>query len=227
MNKFHRCAAIALQKIGYVVFFSLYKIFVRIEIRGRENILGLAGPIILAANHASELDPTAIPLCLPFFSKFFPIYFVSNPTEKYKTFGWRRFFYGGVFFNLLGAYPIYSGQKNYAVSLDTHIKLLRKGKTVCIFPEGKRTCDGAMNHAHGGLGYLVYATSATVVPIAIDTFFHITFWNFFLRRRKVTMTICKPMPADEFFFPIIPSAADFRAASQKVLDRIEEAIILK
>src|ERR1035437_6979055 len=172
--KFRYYSPIILQKIGYAIFFLLYKFFVRIEICGRENLPGLSGPIILASNHASELDPPAMALALPFFSKLFPIYFVANPTEKYKTCGWRSYIYGGCFFNMLGAYPIFSGSKDYATSLTSHVALLRQYRTVCIFPEGKRSPDGNIGTARGGLGYLVHTTGATVVPIAINTFFHIT-----------------------------------------------------
>jgi 1-acyl-sn-glycerol-3-phosphate acyltransferase len=235
MKKFKYYTPLVLQKIGYVLFFPIYKIFVRIEIRGRENLRGLSGPIILAGNHTSELDATIMPLVLPLFSKLFPIYFVSNPTEKFKTFGWRKFFYGGTFFNMLGAYPIFSGRKNYAISLHSHIKLLRKGKTICIFPEGKRTKDGKLNPAHGGLGYLAYVTGAAVVPIAIDTFFNTTPRDFFLCRRKVTVTVCKPISARKIFNgPAIsasgrqiknPCVATFRAASQTALDKIGEVLV--
>ena len=100
MRKFFYVTPIILQKIGYVIFFLLYKIFVLIEIRGKEHFKNISGPVILAANHTSELDVTAIPLILPFFSKLSPIYFVANQTEKYKTFGWRGYIYGGIFFNL-------------------------------------------------------------------------------------------------------------------------------
>jgi 1-acyl-sn-glycerol-3-phosphate acyltransferase len=226
MKKFRYYTPLLLQKIGYILFFPVYRFFVRIEISGRENLSKLSGPIILAGNHTSELDATAIPLVLPFFSELFPIYFVSNPTEKYKTFGWRKYFYGGTFFNMLGAYPIFSGRKNYGISLDNHIKLLRKGCTVCIFPEGKRSLDGKLGPARGGLGYLAYVTGATVVPIAVDTFFNISAHDFFLRCRKVTVTICKPMPVKEIISPEIknPSVENFRAGSQKVLDRIAEVL---
>lgn len=78
MRRIHYYTPIILQKIGYILFFLIYKLFVSIEIRGKEHLTSLSEPIIIATNHTSELDATAIPLVLPFFSKFFPIYFVTN-----------------------------------------------------------------------------------------------------------------------------------------------------
>lgn len=193
---------------------------------GRENFIGLSGPVILAPNHTSELDVTALPMVLPFFSHLRPIYFVMNTREKFTSgnLGWRGYFYGCGFLKLLGGIIINPGHKDYSVSLKNHIKLLKEGHTLCIFPEGKCTKNGCVGEAHGGLGYLVYATGATVVPIAINTFFNMSWRDFLLRRRKVTITISEPIMADRIISPEIKSlmAEDFRYASQIVLDRSKE-----
>jgi 1-acyl-sn-glycerol-3-phosphate acyltransferase len=227
MQKFHYYLPIFFQKVAYILFYVVYKLFLNIKIVGKENIRGLTGPIILAPNHTSELDPTVIPLLLPFISSLYPIYFVTNPTEKYKTFGWRSYLYGGTFFNILGGYPVYSGNKDYAVALESHIRLLKNGQTLCIFPEGKRTRDGHLNPARGGLGYLVATTGASVVPVAIDTFFNLTLWDFILRRRALTIAILPRMGASELLEGIHlnePTAEDYRDIGQKVLDEIREVL---
>ncbi len=220
MGKFYYYIPILLQKIGYVVFYPLHKFFVRLEVRGRENLLNIDGPIIIAANHTSELDTTLVHLALPFFSKFYPIYYITNPRDKYKTFGWRSYLYGGVFFNILGGYAVHSGHRNYAYALDSHIRLLRKRKTILIYPEGKRTLDGKMNPARGGLGYMVHTTGAVVIPLAINTFFNMSSGQYFFRRRKVVMTILPPMTQKDLIDIQNPNVEDYRNAGQKVLDRI-------
>jgi 1-acyl-sn-glycerol-3-phosphate acyltransferase len=224
MRRIHYYTPIILQKIGYILFFLIYKLFVSIEIRGKEHLDSLSEPIIIATNHTSELDATAIPLVLPFFSKFFPIYFVTNSEDKYRTFGWRGYLYGGVFFNMLGGYSVYSGNKNYAIALADHVDILKHGHAICIFPEGKRTRDGILNPARGGLGYLVHTTGAVVVPVAIDTFFNISLWDFLTCQRKVVITICKPMTRDELVSTSHPTVEDYRSVGQKVLERIDEVM---
>lgn len=193
MKKLHTVLPFILQKIGYIVFFILYKVFMHLEVKGLGNLEKEKGPFIFAFNHTHELDSTAIPLVLPFWSRHFPLFFVSAAKERYKTFGWRGFLYGGAFFNALGAYSVFSGQHNYAYALQTHEELLKKGYSMCIFPEGKRTPDGAIGPARGGLGYLVDASGVPVVPVAISGFFNISATDFFLGRRKLVLTVGEPM----------------------------------
>jgi 1-acyl-sn-glycerol-3-phosphate acyltransferase len=220
MKKYHTIIPWILQKIGYILAWIVLKFFVHLEIRGKENLQDITKPLILAQNHTGELDSAIFALIWPLFSKQFPVYFVSNPKEKFHTFGWRSYIYGGAFFNMLGAYPIISGHHNYAYALQNHIFLLRKGKTVCIFPEGGRTRDGKLKPSHGGVAYLAYTTSTSVLPIATNTFYNLNWKEFFLRRRHIVVTIGKPMSYKEVVPSKTPYVADFQAGGQRVMEAI-------
>lgn len=222
MKKFYYFLPIILQKVGFFVFYTFHKVFVRIEVKGRENLVGLKKPIILASNHTSELDVTASPLILGLFSPFYPIYYITDPKEKFKSFGWRNYLYGGIFFNILGGYPVNSGFKDYEISLENFIDLIDKKNTIYIFPEGKRSVDGGLNPVRGGLGYLVYETGATVVPIVIDTFFDMSWWKYFGMRRRVTINILKPIKAEELIITNEPHLEEYKDVSRKVMKKIEE-----
>lgn len=222
MNNFYYYIPIVLQKIGRIIFGFIFKIFLRIEISGNKDFLNYKGPIIFSANHTGEFDPVIFSLILPVFSKFYPLYFVSNSQERYKAFGWRSYFYGGIFFNFLGAYQIFSGKKNYAFALQNHINILRKGRTVCIFPEGKRTADGRFLKARGGLGYLTFTTVTPVLPISIKTFYNMSLTDFLLRRKKLKVFVGDLIYPKDIFLTNNPKVADFQNASQKILDIIEE-----
>jgi 1-acyl-sn-glycerol-3-phosphate acyltransferase len=213
-----------MQKLGYVVFYPLHRLFVGMEIRGRENLNGLEGPIILASNHTGEMDTMTIHMVFPFFSRFFPIYYITSPTIKYNTFGWRSYIYGQTFFQLFGGYAVHSGFKDYSISLEDQIYLLEKGHTVQIYPEGKMTRDGKMSPARGGLGYMVYKTGAKVLPVAIDTFYNLSWSDYFKRKRKVIVTILPPLSENEIATVLEPTVEDYRHTSQIVLDRIQEVL---
>lgn len=229
MKKFHYYfIPLVLQRFGYLIVCALQKFFLRLEIRGRENLKNISGPVILAPNHTSELDAPSVPLIFPFFSNFFPIYYTTHSKEKYKKkerFGWRSLIYGGIFFDLLGGSSVYSGYKNYAISLRNHIYLLKRGNTICIFPEGKITLDGNISPARGGLGYLVHTTNATVIPVAIDTFYNLSWKEYLLRKRKVVITICEPMRKNDLFDTTNPKVEHFRNAGEIVLNKIKEKLI--
>lgn len=227
MERVRYFIVVVLQKVGYCVFFVLLKFFVGLEIKGKENIKDLKGPVIIASNHTGELDVTALVLALPFFSPLSPIYFVMSTSERFKTaphFGWRQKIYSSGFLSLLGGISIRPGFKDYATSLSDHLELLKMGKTICIFPEGKCTNTNESNPARGGLGFLIYTSKATVVPIAINSFFKMTWMEFLLRRRKVRMVIGQPIKASDIIKAEIPAPDKdtCREASQFVLDRSRE-----
>jgi len=202
----------------------LHKIFVKIEIRGRENLKGLKKPVIFASNHTSELDVTITPLMLGLFSRFYPLYYVSDPKDKFKSFGWRNYIYGGIFFNILGGYPIHSGFHDYEISLVTFIELLEDGQSVFIFPEGKRTADGKLGKARGGLGFMVYEMEVPVVPVAINTFYDISWKKYFTRSRKVIVTILPPIFPDKLIKTDTPTVEDYRHATKEILKRIDKEL---
>lgn len=224
MNRFYHCVPYVIQNLFFLTFLPFYKFFLRLEIRGAENLKNIEGPIIIAPNHTSELDPTVIPLILPFLSLKLPIYSVIYPIEKYKTpdWKWRRFVYGKLFFNLLGGYSTYSGHKDYEISLENHIGLLKLGRTVCIFPEGKCTTDGKLGSARGGLGFLAVRTNSVIVPLVINTFYGITIKELLLRRRKIVLTVLPPIFPESLNMSVNSSPAEFKNIGQMVLDRIEK-----
>lgn len=162
--------AIAWLTLWYVLFRN------KLEVHGAENVaeamrLHREGQgIILASNHFSELDPGLVFVGMsPFRRGEFPTYFVAGEKKMFKDskFGWRRFIYGGFIFHLSGSFPIRSGTKDYAAALKTHIELLKGGKNVCIFPEGKMVVPGERPRAHGGVAYMGEAADAPILPIAI------------------------------------------------------------
>ncbi len=220
MKKIQTVFPIVLQAIIYVSTLILFKIFCRLEVRGLENLKGVGKKVIFAANHSSEWDGILVRTGLPFFSRWTPMYYVSMTKEHYTDSGWRQLIYGGRFFEMLGAYAVYSGKKDYYFSLQNYLNILGKGKTVCIFPEGRRTKDGNLGPAHGGLGFLVHTRQVSVVPVAIHGLVRFSTKELLSFRRHVIIDYGKPLQPQEIISSQDPHIDEYKAGAQKVMDII-------
>jgi 1-acyl-sn-glycerol-3-phosphate acyltransferase len=112
------------------------------------------GPVILAANHRSFLDPFVI-ACMT----RRPLYYVA----KQELFRNRL---QGFALNALGAFPVDRGNADGEM-LETARAVLARGDALLIFPEGRRVRRGPLGRARRGVGRLALETGAPVVPIAV------------------------------------------------------------
>lgn len=184
---------LVLQKIIWIPTRLLLSFFGHLHIYGLENLQGIKGPVIFASNHSSETDAFMIPASLPFFSRFSPIFYVSREQSFYKNSGWRQIFYGGAFFRAWGAYPVSVGLRDYAKSLVNQIGIIKDGGSINIFPEGKKSPDGTIKEARGGVAYLSHATRAAIVPVRFKGNFNISLRELFTRKRRLAIFFGKPL----------------------------------
>jgi 1-acyl-sn-glycerol-3-phosphate acyltransferase len=171
----------------------LFRVFFRLEVQGKEKALETVKQanaqekgILFAANHISEWDAIMVRCSLPFKTFLYPMYYVAMTKDHYQDekFGWRKYFYGGTFFKMLGAYPAYLGMRDYQASLVNHIELLEYGKSICIFPEGKMSVDiSKPSEAKGGLGFLAEYTKTNIIPVTLSGFGNISWADVFLGKR--------------------------------------------
>jgi glycerol-3-phosphate dehydrogenase (NAD(P)+) len=127
-------------------------VYFRLRRTGHHNIPD--GPVILAANHRSFLDPFIVATCA-----LRPVYFVAKKELFDKR--WQ-----GWLLNCLGAFPIKRGQSDEQ-SMQTALALLERGEAVVIFPEGTRHREGPLHEPRRGVGRLALESGAPVVPVAI------------------------------------------------------------
>jgi glycerol-3-phosphate dehydrogenase (NAD(P)+) len=113
------------------------------------------GPVILAANHRSFLDPFVIAICVPR-----PVYFVAK-RELFERWRWQ-----GWLLNALGAFPVRRGEADEEM-MATARAILERGDPVVIFPEGTRIRTGPLAEPKRGVGRLALETGAPIVPIAV------------------------------------------------------------
>lgn len=129
--------------------------WLRMQRRGREHVPA-GGPVILAANHRSFLDPFVIGCLL-------------RPGRTVHYMAKLELFAHpvvGSVLNRLGAFPVRRGASDDE-ALETARVLLDRGAIVVIFPEGTRTRPGPLGAPRSGVGRLALETGAAVVPVAV------------------------------------------------------------
>jgi 1-acyl-sn-glycerol-3-phosphate acyltransferase len=166
-------------------------------------------PVIIAANHQSELDSLVILTATYKFLKRKPLYSVSREKSFYTSMGWRGFFYGGRLFRFLGANPVYVKQNDYRITLKNHIEIISNGCNVCIFPEGTRTINGVISKAKGGVMFLAQETGRQIMPLVINGLYNSSFKDFIFRKRKVTITIGTPIFVEKTVNTYVPSNFEY------------------
>jgi glycerol-3-phosphate dehydrogenase (NAD(P)+) len=135
------------------VLVPFFKVFFRLDGVGFER-LPRHGPLLLASNHRSFLDPFVIGAMMRR-----PVYYVA----KSELFGprWQAWLLGA-----LGAFPIDRGNSDED-AIATARLILQRGDCVVIFPEGKRVRNGSLGVPRRGVGRLALETGAHTAPVAV------------------------------------------------------------
>jgi 1-acyl-sn-glycerol-3-phosphate acyltransferase len=139
--------------LGYHLSRLVGRLFFRLRVVHRERMLQ-SGPVILAMNHQSYLDPSlAGSTCDR------AVYFLARRTLlDVPLLGWLL--------PKLNVIPV--NQEGIDRSaLKALIRVLQAGNGALVFPEGSRTVDGSLQPAEPGLGLVIAKTLAPVVPMRI------------------------------------------------------------
>ena len=189
--------------IARAILQPFFLVYFRMKRIGMEH-LPADGPLIIASNHRSFLDPWVIGMMLRR-----PVYYVAK-TELFH----HRFV--GWLLSSLGAFPVVRGNGDRD-AMDAASKILARGDVVVIFPEGTRTRPGALAAPKRGVGRLALQTGAPVVPMAlIGTDAVRRGWR--IRPHKVSIRAGRPLR-----FPHVesPSPALARAVTARIWPCIE------
>ncbi len=148
------------QKLCYNIVGMVLRLFFRVY--GRWRVIGLrenipqSGPILLCANHASNLDP---PLGWAAFYGYRRLRGVAK-IELWKNSA------AAYVMNAHDSISIKRGgvdRSMFKAVLDG----MARGDAIGIFPEGTRTYDGKLNPGLPGIGMLVQKSGAPVAPVAV------------------------------------------------------------
>jgi 1-acyl-sn-glycerol-3-phosphate acyltransferase len=138
---------------GWVFFRTLYKFYFRWRVFNAERV-PLSGPVILASNHSSFLDPPLVGS---------GVHREINYLARKSLF---RFSLFGAILRKVRAVPV-DREGGGAAGLKTVLDRLNAGGAIILFPEGTRSLDGKLQPARSGIGLTVIKSSAPVVPVRV------------------------------------------------------------
>lgn len=187
-----------LHDLGRVVARHLYRPAYRVRVHGRHRV-PRTGPVVLVANHSTLIEPPLIFGMLPRRS----VFLVKE-----------ELFTGAVGWGLrsIGQVPVRRGLPD-RTSLRTITHVLDRGGLVGVFPEGTRGA-GDVTQAQRGAAWLVRATSAVVLPVAVRGTLRPagTRWRW---RPTVDLLVGEPFALD-----VGPGLAGLTDATERVRDTL-------
>ncbi|HTD58518.1 MAG TPA: lysophospholipid acyltransferase family protein [Solirubrobacteraceae bacterium] len=155
----------------FLVYFRLGRI-------AREHIPS-SGPVLLAANHRSFLDPFVIGALTRR-----PVYYMAK-RELFER-RWQAWLLSS-----LGAFPVDRGTGDRD-AMATARAILSRGDCLVVFPEGTRVRSGPLGHPRRGIGRLALQSGAPVVPIAVIGTEHVR-RGWIIRPRRVLLRCGRPL----------------------------------
>ncbi|HEX8208312.1 MAG TPA: lysophospholipid acyltransferase family protein [Solirubrobacteraceae bacterium] len=187
------------------LFQPFFHVYFRLKRHGRHHI-ATEGPLLLASNHRSFLDPFVLGTMLRR-----PVYYVAKKELfENRLQAW--------FLNALGAFPVDRGSSDQEM-LETARQILARGDVVLIFPEGTRIRPGGLAEPKRGVGRLALESGAPIVPLAvIGTEAIRRGWR--IRPHKVTIRAGRPLT-----YPRVNEPS--RQLAQAVTDRIWPCVQLQ
>ncbi|CAM3169906.1 AMP-binding protein [Streptobacillus felis] len=180
-----------LRPLGWLIF----KIYFRLSIKGKENILD--EPQIFIANHASFIDALALNLLLPrkvakkTYSLAIDWYFKNKLMKKFAKET------NVVLLDIDG---------NIKESIEEIASILKQGKNVFIFPEGTRTKDGTLSSFKKTFAIISKEMNVKVTCLKIDGAFEAySRYDKFPKPKKITVSYLGVVNPDNLSYEEIVS----------------------
>ncbi len=139
--------------IGWSFYRSVFATYFRWRVYNHERV-PLRGAVILAANHASFLDPPLVGSGLHRDIN----YLARKSLFRYPVLGW--------ILRKVNAIPV-DREGGGAAGLKAIMDRLHAGGAIILFPEGTRTLDGQLQPARSGIGLTVIKSDAPVIPVRV------------------------------------------------------------
>jgi len=130
----------------------------RVSVEGALDEIPREGPVIIAANHASNLDAVVLGSWL-----------IPKIGRRFQWLGKKELFAWPVVGYIArhgGVHPV-DRSKADVEAYRLAKRILDEGHVLFVFPEGTRSADGALQEARDGVASLALRTGAPIVPVGI------------------------------------------------------------
>lgn len=158
-----------------IIAFIILRIFYNVHVVGKEKLENIKGPVIFAINHTSHLDTITLLRVLPIKIKSniafaaAQDYFFVKDDDKNKFWKKTKLIFLQIILNI---FPFSRGG-NIKQSLKLTGKLLDKGISIGIYPEGTRSINGEIGTFKLGIGLIASNMKVPIVPVKIKGLFDI------------------------------------------------------
>jgi len=188
---------------GYYLTAFLGRLFFRFRVVHRERRI-LKGPLILAMNHESYLDPP-----LAGIASGREVFFLARKNLlDVPVLGWLL--------PRLNVVPV-DQEGTDRSALKALIRILKAGSATVVFPEGARTLDGNLQPALPGLGFVIAKTLAPVLPMRVfGSHEALPRGSARLRLHRITIVIGEPLYFTE---------ADLQPRGKELYQRLSERVM--
>jgi len=191
----------------HYLFLLAFDIGFRGEVAGLEN-LPRDGAFLIAANHASYVDPPLVGCQVP---------------RQILPFARKTLWKGGLvswWLDAVGTIPVDRDSGQDVSAIKRVLRSLKENKGLILFPEGTRSPDGQLKAPKAGVGLICCRAQVPVVPARI-------FGSFEAYGKGRGLHLGTPVTV-VFGQPILPAAYDdpaagkerYQIASERIMDRI-------
>ena len=208
--RFSRTPLTLLKYLGLRLVYIICRIFLRLETRGPEN-LPKAGPYLICPNHLSYLDPFIVMCLLPY--RAFKRTFFVGASEYYV------YWYMKILARLANIVPV-DPDSHLLRAMKVGAHGLRRGRILCIFPEGARSYEGDLKEFKKGAAILAREIGVPIVPVGINGTYEV--WprdSMRIRPHKVRLAFGPPL-----LFPRSSDDPTYEADTAKLRHTVERLI---
>lgn len=194
--------------LGWMAFGAAFRTIFGLKIVGAENLIS-EGPVLVASNHQSFLDPPLI----------------GNLYQTEMTYLARKTLFvgfGAWLYPRWNAIPVDQDRPDMG-SLKTIIRKLKEGHRVLVFPEGERTLDGTIGPAAPGIGLVAIKSGAVIQPVRISGAHEaLPRGSARLTRARITVTVGKPIRLTPEELKAPNGKEDYDNLAKRIMSAISE-----